>query len=63
MMDILQWTQEQCLDLCPLFARGSYAPDRMFSRWPNRHLLGMVGVSLVYIVSYASIREYLYPND
>jgi len=30
----------------------SYAPNRMYFRRQNGHLLGMVGVSSVYIVSY-----------
>jgi len=37
---------------CGVRSCFSYAPDRMYFRQQNGHLLGMVGVSSVYIVSY-----------
>ena len=38
----------------------SYTPDRIYFRRQNGHLLGMVGVSAVYIVGLVLIIGYLY---
>ena len=44
---------------CPVGRCFSYAPDRMYFRRQNGHLLDMVGVSSDYIVGFVLILGYL----